>query len=467
MSLTPSVFFRRPLDDVQRMAHSLSSVMGMTLRIRSWAPATVICLAVIGASNALADPAAVTQGWPSFRGGDAQGVVEGRLPPLWTDADYRWTFPLQGMDVGSPVVTADDVDGEPYVFLTDRSQDGQSIRLLAIGLRSGEPKWQQSFPLEDRRRHQRNSPASTTPAIDGSQVYVAHGDAGGASLRAYTYAGELVWQRDLGSWTGYHGFGGSPIVIDDRVILFNSQQTERLESFQVPGKSFMMAFDRQTGATVWSTPLTTTRTCYGVPAPYDVDGQSPQLIAANTGDGVFSLDVATGQKLWSLSVFDKRCCSSPVIFNGSDGHDLVMASCGSGGGGNVLSVVKIPDDDGQPEELFRVKSNAPYVPTPCVKDGLIFMVSDNGVASCWDSDGNRVWMKRLGGKFGSSPVIVGQQMLVLSLDGDATVISADRQGHVGETFSLGTSLGASPAVADGQLLIRVDDRLACLSLTRN
>jgi len=410
-------------------------------------------------------------GWARFHGDDGHGYAPtASLPDRWTADDYAWTVSLGGEDVGSPIIWND------TVYLTDVGREnpaettpaGKSLDLVAVDLRSGQIRWRRSHPLADRRRHKRNSAASTTPAADEDHVYMAYGDANGATLSAYSHDGQLAWQRDLGHWEGYHGFAASPMVVDDLVILFNSQQADRLEKDQIGGESLMMAFDRSSGQTRWSTPLKTTRPCYGVPSVYRSPdaargGQSAQLIAANTGNGMFGLDLQTGDMQWSLDVFNKRCCSTPLVVG-----NLAIASCGSGGGGNVLSAVRIPNsDDEAAEEVFRLDRNAPYVPTPAVTNGLMFCVADNGIASCIDlnQDGRKLWAERLGGNFGASPVVVGDRVLMVSLNGEATIMRADREAETIASFDLGGSVGATPAVAPDALVLRVGDQLHCLKTT--
>jgi hypothetical protein len=73
-----------------------------------------------------------------------------------------------------------------------------------------------------------------------------------------------------------------------------------------------------------------------------------------------------------------------------------------------------------------------------------------------------LWFKRIGGNFSASPIIVGDKMLLISLDGKATTIAAaDEFEKLGEV-DLGGPVGATPAFANGRLLIRVDDKLVCL-----
>ncbi|TWT67179.1 outer membrane protein assembly factor BamB family protein [Allorhodopirellula solitaria] len=421
-----------------------------------------------GSHEAAADAAT----WPQFHGPQGAGKApQGQLPKEWTTDDYAWSFDLGGTDVGSPVAT------ETTVYLLDaksgqpNAQPGEptgTIDFVAVDLASGEELWRHSHPFVDIARHTRNTPASSTPAIADGRVFFAYADAEGASLHAYTLDGKPLWNRNLGPWSGVHGFGASPMVMGDQVIFFNSQQVDRLESWQRAGQSRMLSFDAATGAERWSTPLKSTRPCYGVPTVYHpASGEgnghaaaTPQLIAANKGNGVFGMDPTTGEILWSLSVFNKRCCSSPLIVG-----DLAIASCGSGGGGNYIAAVRIPQRPGElPEEAFRLTRAASYVPTPVAKDELLFTVSDNGIASCFDTaEGGRPrWSQRMGGNFGASPILIGDQLLLISLGGTAYITEAAEAKRDVSEFELGGRVGATPAFAAGRLLLRVGAKLHCL-----
>ena len=224
----------------------------------------------------------------------------------------------------------------------------------------------------------------------------------------------------------------------------------------------MICVDRKSGKTKWEADLATTRSCYGVPALYQGKGR-PQLIDANTGNGMFALDPVSGEMLWSLDVFEMRCCSTPLIIG-----DLAIASSGSGGGGNHLVAVRIPaTSDEKPEQVYRLDRGAPYVPTPVVKGNRLFLIDDKGIASCVAADsGDVIWSKRVGGNYSASPVLVGNRLLLISLDGQATVLSAgDEYRRLGQ-FSLGGPVGATPAAVDGSLILRIGDRLVCLRGTK-
>ena len=391
--------------------------------------------------------------WSRFHGVDGLGDAgDASIPSQWSDDDYSWKRKLGSRDVGSPIV----FDSKVY-YLVSRPQS-QQISLESIDLGTGELRWSKDFRQNQHHLHNRNTFASGTPTADEEYVFIAFADSQHTHLMCFDHDGNQVWSRDFGAWVSQHGFGTSPRIYGDLVLLLNSQQAEQLAPGAAPGRSRVVAVDRRSGDTVWETPLTATRTCYGVPAVYEGSGK-PQIIDANTGDGMFGLDPETGRMLWNLKVFDKRVCSTPLIVG-----DIAIGSSGSGGGGNHLVAVKIPSQPGEkPEQVYRVDRGAPYVPTPVLKDGRLFMVDDKGVASCIDAlTGEKVWTARIGGSFGASPILIGDKLLLISLSGEATVIRAgDEFEKLGEV-DLGGPVGATPAFAEGVLLLRVDDEMRCL-----
>lgn len=391
---------------------------------------------------------AEAQDWSGFHGLSLGGVVdEGDLPTQWGDTDYRWRFDLATRDVGSVAVK----DGA--VYLLSSSEDKTQLRLIAIDLDSGNEKWTKSFPHSENHLHKRNTLASSTPAVDDDHVYVAHSDRDRTWVRCISVSGTEVWSRDLGPAQSQHGFGTSPVIDGDRLILNFSQQAERVKNGK-PGVSRIYAFDRSTGETLWETPVTSSRVCYG--KPYVHDGL---VICANTGDGVFALSLDTGKMQWRNPVFRMRCVSSPIIAG-----DLAIGTSGSGGGGNHLVAVRMPTEPNQtPQEVYRIESAAPYVPTSVVLDGAMFIIDDGGVATCIDAQsGQLLWKKRIGGNFGASPIIVGDKCLLVSLDGTATVIRASKEFEKLGSVDLGGPVGATPAFANGRLLLRVGNELLCL-----
>ena len=107
--------------------------------------------------------------------------------------------------------------------------------------------------------------------------------------------------------------------------------------------------------------------------------------------------------------FDKRSVSSPVVAG-----DLIIGSCGSGGGGNYVVAVRPgdPAKNRKPELAYSLKRSASYVPTSVFVGDRLFVWSDAGIVSCLDAATGEVkWQERAGGNFFSSPVWVDGRLV--------------------------------------------------------
>ena len=407
----------------------------------------LICVAPFAVrSSAVAD-------WTRFRGPNGTGVVEqGSIPTTWSNDDYSWRTKLPGAGYGSPVVIGNSI------FLLASNEETAQRSMVSLDLKTGRQLWQRDFASQPHRLHAKNSYASGTPCCDEQAVYATWADYQHTRVVAFKHDGTSLWDIDLGTWIGDHGFAASPMLYEDLVVLMQEQQADELKPGEKPGQSRMVALNKRTGEIVWTTLLKTTRPCYGTPSVYAPSGKEPLIIDTNTGDGLFAIDPKTGKMQWSLAVFKARCCSSPVIAG-----DFLIGTSGSGGGGNHLVAVR-PSDT--PEEVYRVEKQAPYVPTPVYRNGLLFCVADRGVASCLDaSNGEEIWTERLGGNFYSSPIIVGDRLLCVGLEGKAHVLRATRQGGVLGEVNLGETCEATPAFSQGFLLLRFGRELCSINCT--
>ncbi len=415
---------------------------------RSVLRATVLAVLVLLAWNVTLVQA---QEWTRFRGPNGTGVSEAaQIPVRWTAADYKWRTELPGVGHSSPVVWGE------QVFVQSADPEKATRYVLCVDARSGKIVWQRTYESSHHLLHPRNTFASSTPAVDQDRLYVAWATPDQLTLRALTHAGEEVWTKDLGKWVSQHGFGSSPILYEDLVILFNSQQAEELDPGQQPGESYMMAFEAATGQLRWSQPRATTRVCYSTPCIYQPPGGPPELIGCNTGDGIFSLDPRTGKPNWSLPVMEMRTVASPIVVG-----DLILASNGSGGfSGNYLVAVRAGTT---PREAHRVTSKAGYVPTPVARGNLVFTFFDSGFIKCFDATtGEEVWTKRVTRGFSGSPVLVGDKIYCIDDEGNVVVWRADRQYQELARNPLGEASRATPAVSGNRMFLRTQSQLICV-----
>ncbi|HEY2881284.1 MAG TPA: PQQ-binding-like beta-propeller repeat protein, partial [Pirellulales bacterium] len=152
--------------------------------------------------------------WSRFRGPNGQGQSEATtIPTEWTEADYNWKIELPGIGHSSPVVWGD------KVFVTSADPETAMQHVLCIDAATGHKLWQRDFPSATYHVHQQNNFASSTPALDDKRIYFAFASVDEFALLALTHNGEDVWRINLGTFKTEHGFGTSPIVVGDQVII--------------------------------------------------------------------------------------------------------------------------------------------------------------------------------------------------------------------------------------------------------
>ena len=156
--------------------------------------------------------------WPRFRGTNGEGVVtDADIPASWQADDFIWKIDLPGVGHGSVAIAGE------RIFLLCGDPGTSERTVVAVSAKDGRILWQKSYQTAKFKGHRFNSPASTTPAVDNENVYLTWGTREQLTVTALTHAGEQVWQADLGPIKGGHGFGASPMVHGDLVVINNDQ----------------------------------------------------------------------------------------------------------------------------------------------------------------------------------------------------------------------------------------------------
>jgi outer membrane protein assembly factor BamB len=426
----------------------MAPITPMNNHFRSWQSTGLICAAAL-LTTLVANDSLRAENWARFRGENGLGLSSERgFPTQWSPGDYRWEIALPGVGHAAPIIWGD------RLFVTSAEDEGALRFLFCLDPRSGEQLWSRVVGMNRSHKHLKGSWASSTPCTDGKQVYVAFADEERYTLAAYDFEGELVWRRSLGAFQSQHGQGASPIVYDGVVILANDQD----------GPSSVMAFDAATGNTVWSVLRPADVTSYATPLVLELPGDEPQLICSNVVQGVASLEPKTGRVNWQSGKLPARPVGSPVFADG-----LIVQACGTGGVGKALVAV----DPSQPENAamartrYTLDREVPYVPTPIAYKEHIYLLGDNGVAHCLTAaTGEKVWTKRLGGKYSGSAVCIDGTLYFLSEEGEVVILAASPDYHLYGKVPLGDPSHSTPAVANGSLYFRTFHRLYCLPALR-
>lgn len=380
--------------------------------------------------------------WPRWRGPSGDNCSPESAPPLYWSAEkgVLWKKSLPGRGHASPCVLGD-------IVLIASADEANSVQfILALDRRTGEERWRTDVhrsPLP--KINEKNTHASATPACDGQLVFTLFAQHDQLSVSAIDLSGQIVWQRVVGSYKHANGLGASPALFRNLVIVASDN----------PANPTLVALRAADGSVEWQTTRKASENS-ATPIVATVAGR-PQLLI-NGAYGVNSYDPATGVELWHVDhktevaactmAFDKQ----RVYASGNVPEPCLLGVRADGSGDVTESHV-----------LWRTNQSNPYVPSPLVANGQLFVVTDSGVAFCRDLEtGNILWKKRLGGNFSASPLLAGGNIYATNEDGVTHIFRAATVfTRVAENDVSALCL-ATPAVCGGMVFLRTDTDLYCI-----
>ena len=376
---------------------------------------------------------APAENWTEFRGPTGQGHSrESDLPLTWSETEnVAWKVPVPGRGWSSPVL-ADD-----QIWLTTGIDDGRSLRALCVNRDTGRIVHNvEVFQLPDPGPvHQKNGHASPTPIIEGDRIYLHFGSHGTACI---TRSGQIVWKTQELKYYHRHGPGGSPVVYGDSLIV-------SCDGYDI---QFVVALDKRTGKIRWKSPRKGYQ-AYTTPLTIQVQGKD-QLISPGAHRAV-AYEPLTGKEIWSIRYGDGYSNVPRPVF----GHGLVFIC--SGFEQAVLLAVR-PDGQGDVTDshvAWSLKRAVPLTPSPLLVGDELYLVSDNGIASCLDAKtGKTHWQQRLGGNHSASPIFAERRIYFLNEEGESVVIEPGREFKKLATNQLDGHTLASMAVSSKAIFVR-------------
>ncbi len=458
---------------------------------------SLLALAAAIAAQACADP-------PRYFRQD-HGRAASDDQPLPADLDPSkalWKTPLPAGHSTPTIV------GE-RIFLT--GHEGPELLTVCLDRASGALVWKQAIHAESLEKvHAEGSPAAATVASDGRRVVAFFGSFG---LACYDLDGAPLWTKKLGPFRDEFGAASSPILVDGKIVICEDHDLD----------SYLMAVDAATGATLWQAPRDGFTRSYATPVVWQVGGR-PQIVMAGALE-LIGYDLGSGKQLWSLDGFARIVNTTPAAVDGtlyvctwSPGGDsdariamepwstaLDLWDKNKNGkleneelpGGEVRSrffridlnsdqaldeaewnkyarlfelaqntmVALKTGDVGQPPRIeWEYKRGLPYVASPLVYRGHVYLVKDGGVVTVLDASTGKLIKQvraRGGGNYYASPVAGDGKIYTASGAGAVTVFAATEKLEVLGAHDFGERIAATPVLADGRVYLRTAKALYC------
>ncbi|HQX81511.1 MAG TPA: PQQ-binding-like beta-propeller repeat protein [Vicinamibacterales bacterium] len=431
--------------------------MAGRLRTRTWC-ATLALIVALGVSGGMGAQQGADRFWAQWRGPFATGVSRTATPPVeWSETkNIRWKVPIAGRSSSTPVVWGDRIflltavaaDPATVAGLAPRGSvpvpSPHKFIVMAIDRKTGKTVWERVAREETpHERHQENGTWASSSAVTDGEVVIATFESRG--LHAYDMNGTRVWERDLGDKRMRSQFGeGSTPALHGRflVCVWDHQ-----------GESFIVALDKRTGAEIWRQPRKEIDT-WATPLITTVNGKAQVITGAM--NQIQAYDLETGAPVWNTTGLTMNPIPSPVV---EDGIAILM----SGFRGNSLKAITLAeargDITGTPAVAWTYERDTPYVPSPLLYDGVLyFLKSNNGILSVFDAKTGKphYTLQRLDAtpNVFASPVGAAGRVYIVGRDGATVVLKHGPTFEVLATNTLDDGFDASPALVDGELLLK-------------
>lgn len=462
------------------------------------------CLLIAGATTiaAATESGAAQESWPEFRGPGRSGfVVDGDFPVgFGPDTNVLWKVAVPGGH-SSPVLW-----GNRLILSGFETNE---LVLLALDRRTGQRLWRATAePGAIESGSRLSHPATATPTTDGERCVAYFAPFG---LLAVDGSGRELWRHPLPTPVTQHGASSSPVMAGDCVVQLCDQDTD----------SYLLALDKRTGKPRWKAARPGFRRGFSTPLPWPLDHPTQVIVAGTLR--LVAYDLRDGAEVWSVRGLPNEMVASPVtdgrriyvagwthgsgvprmpdwaslVAQGDTNHDGRLTRDEAPGGPAKQHFVYIDaDKDGQLTQqeyeslatifnearnvamaidpggkgdvttthvVWRQERGLPYVPSPLVFEGRVYLVKNGGLLSCLDARSGAFHFQeeRLGalGDYYSSPVAAGGKILTFSQAGVATVIRAGDTLEILARNPLGEPVLATPAIAGKTLYVRSQTQL--------
>ena len=404
--------------------------------------------------------------WPQFLGPDRSGKSpEKGLARSW-GADgpkVLWEKKL-GAGYGSGAIK----DGKVYIL--DRVDAKQDV-LRCLDLVTGKEGWNFSYEADGKLSH----PGSrAVPTVDGGKIYIVGPRGMMHCVDAVSH--KAVWKKDLLAefeadlprW----GLVNSPLIYKDMVIV--APQGD---------KGAVVALKRETGDVVWkSLEPVGGRSSYSTPIVANICGVDQVLFNCG-GDSrrgsvgkVVGISAADGKLLWVYEGWSGRI---PIPHPEPVGKDTVYVSGGYGAGSVMLKIKKVGEKF-ETEEVFKMSAKdwKGQIQQPIVYQGHMY-VDNNGKSgtkpglACISLGGEIKWQT---GDIEGSPkydrggmLMADGMIYVVDADGYLRLVEVNPEEYK-ELASVqllgGKEIWAPLAMSDGKLLIRDQEKMLCLDVSK-
>ena len=394
--------------------------------------------------------------WPGWRGPDRTGISkETGLLKEWPKGGPAklWTVQGCGSGMSSVAVTGGFIYGSG-------GKDGNNV-VWALKEADGSPVWKTPFAKE-------GSEPNATVLVSGGKVYALTTEGQLACLDAKD--GKVLWSKSFtkdfkGKMMSGWGYSETPLIDGDKLIC-------------TPGgdKAAVVALNKDDGKEIWRCEVKDAGGAgYASPVKAKVGDATMYITLLGKSGGVVAVSAETGKLLWQYKKVSNGIANIPTVVSRDD---LVWCSTGYGDGGSALLKIKVDgSESASVEELKHYKSGElqnHHGGMILVGDYVYFGNAHNsGQPACVEFKTGEIKYqdaKAVAGGSGSAAVAYADGMLYYRYEnGVMALLEANPQKtKVAGSFKIPEPSGKPswqhPAIANGKLYLRDQDKLHCFDV---
>ena len=452
----------------------------------------LVCVDVAGSTKPKAKTAAAigSNDWPNWRGPNHDGIstetgweagkIKEGVKPLW-ETGIETGFSSMTVSKGrlytmgntgeSEMVEAEEEEGDEEEAEEeddeeedegdeeedeedesdyDRDYDAEALAkgqvdiVYCLDAATGKVIWTYRYPALLEGQDYQGGP-NATPTVDGDRVYTLSKRGKAFCFNAKT--GDVIWQKDLRREfevkTPRWGLAGSPLIIDN-MVLYNAG-------------TYGIALDKDDGSLIWQNGKGPAG--YASALPFTI--ASRKCIAMLVRRELVGLVAATGKELWRVkwkTLYDENI--PDVIISG----DKLFASSGLGTGSALFKF-----DDSSLTKIWSHKKLQNHINSSVLWQGYIYGI-DGAKLVCLDfKTGKVAWSQKGAGKYGSSLLLSGGKLIILTEKGKLIIAEASPRGfnQITSAQILSGRCWTVPVLANGKIYARSNgtEKLVCLDVS--
>jgi outer membrane protein assembly factor BamB len=411
------------------------------------------------------------QQWPGFRGPWACGYINNAKPPTNWNVDssmnIKWKTAIPGLGHSCPVIWGN------YLFVTTASSEKQEesikvglygdidmaddsgvleFKVYCLDKNTGKVIWEKVAHkgIPKSKRHTKSSQANCTPSTDGKHLVVLFGSEG---LYCYDLKGNLLWSKDLGimnpgpyneqgvEW----GQASSPIIFKNYIIIQCDKSVD----------SYLAAFNIEDGKEIWRTKRDEVST-WGTPTIYSKNGKTQVIVNGFKQMGGYELE--TGKEIWKMSGGGDAPSTTPVV-----AHDLIFINNAHGKFSPIYAInpsatgdITLARDSTKNKFIvWSIKRGGAYLQTPLIYGDYLYNLQINGQLTCFNAKtGDVKYKESLNEAFSASGIAADGRVYFSSEQGNVYVIQAGPEYKLLAKNVMSDICMASPAISGNTLFFR-------------